>query len=98
MYTATTPHFTFTLSIDTQNITALFLTFYQNGRNVITLTGTDVTMLGNNVDVTLTQEQTLLFSKGKMTAQFRVKLNNDDVETSNTMDILVDKSFYTEII
>ena len=98
MYQATTPHFTFTLGIDTANISKLRLTFYQGNKALITLSEDDVTMQGNNVDVVLTQEQTLLFTPGQMFTQFRVKLIDGTVEASNSIDIAISKSLDTEIL
>lgn len=98
MYQVTTPTFTFTLSIDTANITSLLLTFRQKGRNILNLTEDDVTMTGNNVDVSLTQEQTKLFSVGKAFAQFRVKLTDDTVESSNPVGITISETYNTEIL
>lgn len=96
MYIATTPKFTFTLGIDTANISELLLTFQQNKSNILTLTEDDVTMTGNNVDVTLTQAQTKLFVVGKAFAQFRVKLNDGTVEASNPIQFSVDVTYNTE--
>ena len=96
MYIATTPKFTFTLGIDTANISKLSLTFQQFGKNILALTEDDVTMTGNNVDVTLTQAQTKLFAVGKAFAQFRVKLNDDTVEASNSIQFSIDATFNTE--
>lgn len=98
MYIATTPHLTFTLGIDTQNIKTLRLSFYQANRVRLTLTEDDVNMTGNNVDVTFTQEQTFLFDNGIAYAQFRVKLNDDTVEASNIVSIDVEKVFDKEIL
>lgn len=96
MYIATTPKFTFTLGIDTANISELLLTFQQNKNNILTLTEDDVTMTGNNVDVTLTQAQSKLFIVGKAFAQFRVKLNDDTIEASNPIQFSVNVTFNTE--
>jgi len=98
MYIATTPRFTFTLGIDTTDITTLFLTFRQDGKNILTLTEDDVTMTGNTVEVTLTQAQTLLFHVGKSFAQFRVQFTDDTIEVSNPMQIPIDDTFFVEII
>lgn len=98
MYQATTPHFTFTLGMDTANISELRLAFYQSNTVILILTESNVTMQGNNVDVVLTQEQSLLFASGQMFAQFRVKLNDDTVEASNPVQINVNKVFDTEIM
>lgn len=97
MYQATTPHFTFTLGIDTAEISEMRLTFYQSNTIILTLTEDDVTMQGNNVDVVLTQEQSLLFIPGQMFVQFRVKLTDDTVEASNYVTINVNRSLDTEI-
>ena len=98
MYIATTPKFTFTLGIDTANIASLFLTFRQDGKNILTLTEDDVIMSGNTVEATLTQAQTLLFHVGKSFAQFRVQLADDTIEVSNPMQIPIDDTFFVEII
>lgn len=98
MYIATTPHLTFTLGIDTQNIKTLRLSFCQLNNVFLTLTEDDVAMTGNNVDVTFTQEQTFLFTNGTVYAQFRVKLNDDTVEASNIVSIDVEKVFNKEIL
>lgn len=56
MYIATTPKFTFTLGIDTANISELLLTFQQNKNNILTLTEDDVTMSGSNANCSLSEK------------------------------------------
>ena len=59
MYRGTTPTFTFTLPIECETITKLSVAFKQGGKLLFERGLPDVTMSGNVLSCTLTEEETL---------------------------------------
>ena len=75
MFRATTPTHTFTLPIDTSRLSKILITYAQNGNIVLEKTEADCTLEGCNVSLTLTQEETLLFTTeddARISIQIRV--------------------------
>ena len=62
MIRGTTPTLTFTIPLSSELIQSLYITFVQNGREVLTLTEKDCHFDGTTGTVKLTQAQTLRFN------------------------------------
>ena len=73
MYRGTTPTFTFTLPIECETITKLSVAFKQGGELLFERGLPDVTMSGNVLSCTLTEEETLQLRWGmELQIQLRV--------------------------
>ena len=92
MYRGTTPTFTFRLPFACEQITVLNLCFAQQGQVVLEKELPDCTAEGNRVQVTLTEEETLLFDdkKGMVEMQLRVGCGNTRL-ASNIMRVSVER-------
>ena len=80
MYRGTTPTFTFTLPIECETISRLSVAFKQGGKLLFERCLPDVTMSGNVLSCTLTEEETLQLRVGvgsaRMASQvFRVPVS-----------------------
>lgn len=76
VWPGTTPTHTFTLPVGEPCVTALTITYRQNGRNILQKTLEDAAFDGKKVSVTLTQTETLMFcDKGTIDIQVRFKNN-----------------------
>lgn len=64
MTRGTTPTHTFTTDIDLSNASAIYVTYQQDGKNLVEKTINDITFIDGGFYVTLTQADTLLFSSG----------------------------------
>lgn len=90
MRRGTTPTLTFTTPYEASLIDGGFLTFRQGKRTVLDISLTDqaVTIEDEAISVTLTQEQTLLFSSEKFAqAQIRASLSSGKAVASNIVQI-----------
>lgn len=81
MIRGTTPTHIFRLPVDTSTIREIRITYCQFGRTVMEKTEKDVTMDGDIVQFTLTQEESLLFRAGSNKVQLQVKV----LTTANTV-------------
>lgn len=73
MYRGTTPTFTFTLPIECETISRLSVAFKQGGKLLFERCLADVTMSGNVLSCTLTEEETLqLHGDTELQIQLRV--------------------------
>jgi len=77
MYRATTPTHTFTLPVNPADCEEIQVTYRQGNTTLVFQMENHILPPGmsidrNNVDITLTQEQTLMFNKGKAQVQVRV--------------------------
>ena len=73
MYRGTTPTLKFTLPFDTSTLEAVWVTIAQGGKVIINKEKSDCDLKGNDISVTLTQEETLaLESENKAEIQLRV--------------------------
>lgn len=59
MYRGTTPTLRFTLPFDTSTLDAVWVTIAQGGKVIINKEKSDCDLNGNDISVTLTQEETL---------------------------------------
>ena len=83
MRRGTTPTNTFTVDVDLREATALYVTYKQNSRVILEKTLADATIEETSVAVTLTQEETLAFSKGTVMIQIRAKFADGAAIASN---------------
>lgn len=98
MYRATTPKHTFKLPMDTSLIDALIISYAQRGKVIFEKRIEDVDMEGDTITVTLTQEETNLFSKNNMAqVQLRVKVGGY-VHASEIMEIKVNNVLNDEVM
>ena len=92
MYRGTTPTITFTLPLLGSAITALNLSFVQNGELVLEKGLADCLLADNTLQVTLTEQETLLFGaeKGMVEMQLRIGCGAARM-ASNIMHLTVDR-------
>lgn len=84
MFRATTPTHIFTIPFNTGQLQEIRITYQQNGANVLTKTEADCTLTENEIKVTLTQEETLLFSEEhRVSIQLRVLTTSGQVMASD---------------
>lgn len=83
MTRGTTPTYIFTLPFDTSILSALRITYSQEGAKVITKTIADCTLDGDNIYCKLTQEETLSLREGEYAVvQLHVLTNAGDALVS----------------
>ena len=102
MYRATTPTHTFTLPVNPAECDEIQVTYKQGGTTLEFHLENNILPPGmaverNNVEITLTQEQTLMFDKGKAQVQVRVRMDNT-VKASQKFNISVFDSINEEIL
>lgn len=97
MYRVTTPTHIFILPFDTALIDKLVLTYKQSGKTVIEKTEADVTLEGNRVSVTFTQQETALFKADTAKVQMRVK-TGEKVIASNILSVNVNEVLNKEVL
>lgn len=92
MYRGTTPTFIFKLPFAADQITALNLCLAQQGQAVLEKTLPDCVVEADSVQVTLTEEETLLFDskKGMVEMQLRVGCGKTRL-ASNIMQVCVER-------
>ena len=78
MYRASTPTHYFQLPYGPEEIKEIWLTYSQNGENVLRKTKADLTYNDGVWSIRLTQEETKKFSDVYAAAQIRVLLKNGD--------------------
>ena len=80
----TTPTITFSLPYDTKLFKVIWVTFSQNDKEVFTVETENLSLIGKEVKLTVTQEQTLLLDNDKnVDIQLRVLTQKDNAITSN---------------
>ena len=102
MYRATTPTHTFTLPVNPADCDEIQVTYKQGDTTLEFHLENNILPPGmaverNNVETTLTQEQTLMFDKGKAQVQVRVRMD-DTVKASQKFNISVFDSINEEIL
>lgn len=99
MIRLTTPTHTFTLPFSTSTISSLIATYQQNGATVIEKELEDVTLDGNKVIITLTQEETKKFEACRPAfVQLRIKNTSDAVLASNIVTLDVQPVLNSEVM
>lgn len=89
MYRASTPTHYFRLPYEVDEIKEIWLTYDQNGENLLRKTMADLTHEDGIWSIRLTQEETNLFSNTWASAQIRVLLKNGDSFPSGTFRLQV---------
>ena len=92
MIRGTTPTLTFTIPFDSGIIQALYISFVQNGQEVLTLTEQDCTLDEKTVTVKLSQAQTLKLGSGRaVEIQMRVLTAEGDALASQILRCPVER-------
>ena len=95
----TTPTHVFTLPFEKDLLDDLRINYIQNKEKVLTKKKQDVEISGNDINLTLTQEETLLFKEGiNVFVQVKIKTTEGLVLNSDIIEIRVDKSLDKEVI
>lgn len=98
MYRGTTPTLTFTLPFSTRNIDNAYVSFAQRGAIVVDKPLSECTLNGNNLIVTLSQEETLSLKSGlSVEIQISVRIG-DSVMRSSIMTTTVKRILKDEEI
>ena len=91
MRRGTTPTNTFTVDVDLRQATELYVTYQQNGETIFEKTLEDVTVTETAIEIALTQEETLAFSKGMVQIQIRAKFLDGAALASNILATSVEQ-------
>lgn len=85
MWRGTTPTHVFSFPEEYADtvFSAVYVTYYQDGKTVLEKTGNSLSFLDNTVTLTLTQEETLLFSEGQVKIQIRARTAAGTAVASN---------------
>ena len=95
----TTPTHTFTLPFEKEMLAEVRITYTQNKKKIITKETDDLEIAGNDISLTLTQEETLLFEEGKnVSIQLKIKTTEGLVFNSDIVEMRVDPSLDNEVI
>ena len=87
MYRGTTPTLTFALPFQAGVIKNLFVTFSQKGQILLEKTTADCGLIGNTIELNLTQEDTLKFMPGNAELQVRIIDNSNQALASKIYSI-----------
>jgi hypothetical protein len=100
MVRGTTPTFTFTLpdTVDLTTANNVYVTFAQRNGSTLTMSGDDITVSAQTVDVYLSQEQSLMFAKGNITAQINWTYADGQRACTNIVQIPVDANLLQEVL
>lgn len=90
MIRGTTPENTFKLPFTLDEVSSLYITYSQEGKVVLEKEISDITIDGNTLNVKLTQEDTLSFSKGALNIQIRFKTLQGNAMASRVINTHVD--------
>ena len=102
MFRATTPQHIFALPFTTNQIKEIRITYQQNGETVLQKTEADCTLTANEIKVTLTQQETLLFNVGssddRVSIQLRVLTTTGQVMASEIEKVFVRECLDEEVL
>lgn len=90
MRRGTTPTHTFTTEVDLSEATDIYITYQQDGKNVVEKTIDDITFIEGGFQITLTQKDTLAFTSDtskKIDVQVRAVLGDGTAIASNIIRI-----------
>ena len=96
----TTPTITLTFSdqtLDLTTATEVYVTLEQNGE-IITKTGEDLTVSAQQIELALTQKETLGFAEGNLNIQVNWTTAADQRACSNVKTIQMSKQLLEEVI
>ncbi len=92
MYRGTTQTHTISTEIELGNAVVIYVTYQQNGKTVLEKTIDDIRITEDGIEVSLTQEETLLFdSKRRALVQIRARFGTGQAVASNVMNVDVKK-------
>ena len=92
MRRGTTPTHTFSVDVDLTAAEVIYLTYKQTGKVLVEKTKDDLTITEDQVEVKLTQEETLSFREiGDVDIQFRARFPDGTAIASNIMTADADK-------
>lgn len=100
MIRGTTPTFKLSLDDETVDLTAattVYVTFEQRG-NTLTKTGADLTVTETEVDVYLTQAETLSFYRGPLEIQLNWVYSGGERACSNIIRISIGDNLLPEVL
>ena len=98
MRRGTTPKHTFTLPFSVEDIDSIHILYSQDERVRLKKTKSDCILDGNKVSVTLSQEETFRFMRGKKVyIQIRI-LRRDSALASEIMNMTIDDSLEDEVL
>ena len=99
MRRGTTPTHTFTLPFDTSQVKCARVVYAQMNRVVLVKTGVDLTLEGNTIRLTLTQEESLRFNCSKpVEIQVRVLTLAGEALNSNIVKVPVQRCLESEVL
>jgi len=90
MRRGSTPVNVFDVDIDLTGAT-IFITYRQNGVNIIEKTGQDIAVTSKDLTVSLSQEETLIFTEGVVEIQIRYVFPNGQADASNIMRVSAER-------
>jgi hypothetical protein len=89
IYRGTTPPLTFEVPFDPATSKKIWITFSQDDKEIFTINKEDCAFDGNIINVTLTQEQTLLLSADYyVQMQIRVSFDGEDFDEAQASEIV----------
>jgi hypothetical protein len=95
----TTPTHTFTLPFEKEILSEVRITYIQNKKKIITKEIDDLEIDGNDISLTLTQEETFLFEEGRnVSIQLKIKTTDELVFNSDIIEMRINKSLDNEVI
>lgn len=89
MKRATTPNHIFVLPVESDSVQKFLLTYAQNGKIILEKSEKDMTVLGREWSVVLSQDETKLFKSDYANAQVRVLMNDGKALASDVFRIYV---------
>ena len=95
----TTPTHTFTIPFEKELVTDLRITYTQKKKKILTKYLKDVEIVGNDINITLTQEETFNFKKKEMVfVQLKIKTVDGQVFNSDLILMRVEPALDDEVI
>ena len=94
----TTPIFTLTFTdVDLTGAAHVYVTFKQGGR-ILTKSDADLTVTATNIEVGLTQEETLMFNVGNVQIQANWTLANGSRTASEVVNYALTKQLLAKVV
>ena len=95
----TTPTHTFTLPFEKDFLEDLRINYYQGKKEILVKGMQDVEVNGNDISLTLTQEETFMFKEGmNVLVQLKIKTTEGQVLNSDIIEMRIDRSLDDEVI
>lgn len=100
MYKGVTPTFTFTFpeGFHPADATKIIVTFSNNRQKILELTESDIDIVDDTIEVTLTQNQTLSFPDGPVRVQINFAYSDDSRVATQISTINWDRNLHSEVI